>query len=107
LALWHAMAACESSEQVEAIVQTLGSLMVALDQKMPELGWRLVADALANIQIGLLSAPAPASPLAQDGTQQLFASLRHALPEARYQAILAHSGQAVVAWQQAMRNRAH
>ena len=107
LALWHAMVACESSEQVEAIVHTLGSLMVALDQKMPELGWRLVADALAHIQIGLLSGQAPASPLAQEGTQQLFASLRHALPEERYQAILAHSGQAVVAWQQSVRaNRA-
>lgn len=103
MALWHAMAACESATQVEAIVQTLGSLMVALDRKMPELGWRLVADALANIQICLLSEQAPASPLAQDGTQQLFASLRHALPAERYQAILAHSGQAVVAWQQARR----
>jgi hypothetical protein len=81
--------------------------MIALDQKMPELGWRLVADALAHIQIGLLSGQAPASPLAQEGTQQLFASLRHALPDARYQAILAHSGQAVVAWQQAARSRAH
>ena len=70
-------------------------------------GWRLVADALAHIQIGLLSGQAPASPLAQEGTQQLFASLRHALPDARYQAILAHSGQAVVAWQQAARGRAH
>ena len=107
LALWHAMAASESAEQVEAIVHTLGSLMIALDQKMPELGWRLVADALAHIQIGLLSGQAPASPLAQEGTQQLFASLRHALPDARYQAILAHSGQAVVAWQQAARSRAH
>ena len=48
LALWHAMAASESAEQVEAIVHTLGSLMIALDQKMPELGWRLVADALAH-----------------------------------------------------------
>lgn len=107
LALWHAMAACESSEQVEAIVHTLGSLMVALNQKMPELGWRLVADALAHIQIGLLSGQVAASSLAQEGTQQLFASLRHALPEARYQAILAHAGQAVVAWQQAARSRAH
>jgi hypothetical protein len=103
LALWHAMAACETAEQVEAIVQTLGSLMLALDQRMPELGWRLVADALANIQIALLSEKVPDSTLAQEGTQQLFASLRHALPEERYQAILAHSGQVVVAWQQARR----
>ena len=48
----------------------------------------------------------PAGELAQEGTQQLLAALRHALPEERYQTILAHSGQAVVAWQQARRQRA-
>jgi hypothetical protein len=106
LALWHAMAACETTEQVQGIVQPLGSMMVALTTQMPELGWRLVADALANIQIVLLSDIAPKSPLAQEGTQQLFASLRHALPQERYQAILAHAGQAVVAWQQASRQSA-
>ncbi|PKO46706.1 MAG: hypothetical protein CVU31_09590 [Betaproteobacteria bacterium HGW-Betaproteobacteria-4] len=106
LALWHAMAACETAEQVQGIVQPLGSMMVALDTQMPELGWRLLADALANIQIALLSDIAPKSPLAQDGTQQLFASLRHALPAERYQAIMAHAGQAVVAWQQASRHSA-
>jgi hypothetical protein len=104
LALWHAMAACETAEQVEAIVQPLGSLMLVLDERMPVLGWRLLADALANIQISLLSDIVPASPLAQEGTQQLFASLRHALPQERYQAILAHSGQVVLAWQQASRS---
>lgn len=103
LALWHAMAACATAAQVEVIVQPLGSLMLVLDRQMPTLGWRLLADALANIQIALLAAGAPASPLAQDGTQQLFAALRHALPPDRYQAILAHSGQAVVAWQQSLR----
>ena len=106
LALWHAMAACESPDQVKGIVQPLGSMMVALNEQMPELGWRLLADALANIQIALLSDIAPTSPLAQEGTQQLFASLRHALPQERYQAILAHAGQAVVAWQQASRHSA-
>ena len=55
LALWHAMAACETAEQVKNIVQPLGSMMVVLTQQMPELGWRLLADALANIQICLLS----------------------------------------------------
>ncbi len=106
LALWHAMAACETAEQVLGIVQPLGSMMVALDTQMPELGWRLLADALANIQIALLSDIAPKSPLAQDGTQQLFAALRHALPAERYQAIFAHAGQAVIAWQQASRHSA-
>ena len=97
------MAACETAEQVQGIVQPLGSMMLALNQQMPELGWRLLADALANIQIGLLSDIAPKSPMAQEGTQQLFASLRHALPQERYQAILAHAGQVVVAWQQSVR----
>ena len=104
LALWHAMAACETAEQTEGLVRPLGSLLLGLNEQMPELGWRLIADALASIQISLL-ADAAASAMAQDGTQQLFAALRHALPAERYQAILAHSGQAVVAWQQARRAR--
>ncbi len=103
LALWHAMAACETQEQVQAIVQVLGSLLVTLERQMPELGWRLLADALASIQMVMLSPHAPTSTQAQEGTQQLFAALRHALPAERYQAILAHAGQAVVAWQQAAR----
>ncbi|MDD2885856.1 MAG: hypothetical protein PHT48_12540 [Dechloromonas sp.] len=107
LALWHALAASESADEGAAIVQSLGSLMLALEQRLPELGWRLVADALAHIQIALLAAQPPASALAQDGTQQLFASLQHALPAARYQAIVAHAGQAVVAWQQAGRASRH
>ncbi|OMG56519.1 hypothetical protein BJN45_02570 [Azonexus hydrophilus] len=104
LALWHAMAACETAEQAEGLVRPLGSLLLGLNEQMPELGWRLIADALASIQISLLADPA-ASARAQEGTQQLFAALRHALPGERYQAILAHSGQAVVAWQQARRAR--
>jgi len=103
LALWHAMAACETAAEVEAIIRPLAGLMLALDAQMPELGWRLLADALAAIQISLLADPGRASALAQDGTRQLFAALRQALPSERYQAILAHSGQAVLAWQQAQR----
>lgn len=102
LALWHAMAACETETQAAGVLQPLGNLMVALDARMPTLGWRLLADALASIQVCLLTEP-EITPLAQESTQKLFASLRHALPPARYQAILAHSGQAVVAWQQTRR----
>jgi len=105
LALWHAMAACETGEQASGLVQPLGSLLLGLNEQMPVLGWRLIADTLASIQISLLADPA-ASANAQAGTQQLFAALRHALPEERYQTILAHSGQAVVAWQQARRAQA-
>lgn len=103
LALWHAVVACETAGQAEEILQPLGSMMLALDRQMPELGWRLLADALASIQIGLLAADPPLSPGAQAWTQQLFASLAHALPRERYQAILAHSGQVVLAWQRSTR----
>lgn len=102
LALWHAMAACETEAEAQPILQTLGSLLLALNEHMPALGWRLVADALANIQVRLLE-DTGASAVAQAGTQQLFESLRHALPEERYRTILAHSAQAVLAWQQAKR----
>ena len=105
LALWHAMAACESLPQAKPILEALGGLLLALNEKMPTLGWRLVADALASIQIGLLNAP-EASEVAEQGTQELFEALRRAMPAERYQAILAHSGQVVVAWQQARRAQA-
>ncbi|MBL0352301.1 MAG: hypothetical protein IPP03_06480 [Dechloromonas sp.] len=104
LALWHAMAACETPEEARAILQALGGLMLGLDQRMPILGWRLLADALANIQIALLNDSA-ASDVAQESTQALFESLRHAMPSERYREILAHSGQAVLAWQQAKRTQ--
>lgn len=103
LALWHAMVACETQRQAEGILQALGGMMLTLEREMPELGWRMLADALASIQIALLADAAASSALAQETTQQLFASLRHALPQERYQMILAHSGQAVIAWQQARR----
>jgi hypothetical protein len=103
LALWHAMAACETPDEAQAILLPLGSMMVVLDRQMPEIGWRLVADALAYIQICLLGDMSGASELAKDCTQQLFASLRQAMPAERYQAILRHSGQVLVAWQQLRR----
>jgi len=106
LALWHAMAACETTEAAKAILQSLGGLMLGLDQRMPTLGWRLLADALANIQIALLGDSA-ASAVAQESTRLLFESLRQSLPAERYRDILAHSGQAVLAWQKAKRAQAN
>ena len=103
LALWHAMTACETVEEARAIMQPLGSMMLALNTNLPELGWRLLADALANIQIALLNA-SDSSPLARDSSQELFESLRRALPAERYQAIMAHSAQVILAWQQARRS---
>lgn len=103
LALWHAMTACETAEEARAIMLPLGSMMLALNTNLPELGWRLLADALANIQVALLNA-SDSSPLARDSTQELFESLRRALPAERYQAIMAHSAQVILAWQQARRS---
>ncbi|MFC4299215.1 MAG: hypothetical protein WBF84_05335 [Castellaniella sp.] len=102
LALWHAMGAGDSLEAVEPVIQTLGSQLLALDAGMPELGWRLVADTLAHIQIRLLEDPG-ATALAQSGTQCLFASLRQAWPKAHHDRIMAQATQAVLAWQQTHR----
>ena len=102
LALWHAMAACEAPEDAQRILQALGSMMLVLARRLPLLGWRLLADTLASIQIRLLS-DTSASALAQENTQQLFSALRQSLPAEQFQAILAYSGQAVMAWQQSRR----
>ena len=106
LALWHAMAACESTEQARHILQPLGGMMLAVNERMPQLGWRLLADALANIQVCLLDESGAATPVGRESTQQLFESLQHALPRERYQEIMAYSAQVVMAWQQA-RRQAH
>ena len=103
LALWHAMSACDEAGDAQRISQCLASLMLALASRMPLLGWRLLADALASIQIGLLADPAAHSALAQEMTQQLFAALRQNLPAAHYRDMLAYSGKAVLAWDQARR----
>ncbi|MBK7415527.1 MAG: hypothetical protein IPJ38_10870 [Dechloromonas sp.] len=103
LALWHAMVACEKEAEAQQVLKCLGGMMLVLDEKMPQLGWRLLADALASIQISLLSETIAASAIAQETTQQLFEALRQALPKERFQSILAYSGQAVLAWQQSRR----
>jgi hypothetical protein len=103
LALWHAMIACDDSAETQRIMRALGSMMLALTRRMPLLGWRLLADALASIQIRLLDSEKPVGRMAEEATQQLFAALRQSLPPEQYQAILALSGQALLAWQQARR----
>jgi hypothetical protein len=103
LALWHAMVACEDRDQAAAILAALGGMMVALVDRMPTLGWRLVADALAHIQLRCLSDGAAAQGLAAEMNGELFAALRRELPRQRSEAILAHAGQAVLAWQRARR----
>lgn len=106
LALWHAMAACETEEDADSILKPLGGMLLGLSQQMPEFGWRLVADALAHIQISLLSETSALSDLARESTQKLFESLQQAMPREQYQTILRHSSQAALAWQQARRTTA-
>lgn len=101
LALWHAMIACETEDAAEPILAALGSLLWALVLRMPCLGWRLVADTLAHIQIRCLTAGAAATGLAQEMNQRLFQSLRRSLPEAQGAAIFAQANQVAIAWQRA------
>ncbi len=101
LALWHAMIACESMDEAVPIQKTLGALMRVLVERMPQLGWRLVADALAHIQIRCLADGAAAVGLAQESNEQFFQSLRQSLPRDQSEAIFAHANRATIAWQQA------
>ena len=103
LALWHAMIASEERDDALRILDKLGGLMLALLKLMPEHGWRLLADALAHIQIRCLADGLAASGLAQETTQGLLAALNQALPKETRDRVFAASTQAVLAWQQARR----
>lgn len=103
LALWHAMIACEEREQATAILVRLGGMMTALVTTMPELGWRLVADALAHVQIRCLSEGLAADGLARDMNEALFAALSNELPAPVRDRVMAHATRAVLGWQQARR----
>ncbi|CAM5778665.1 hypothetical protein [Castellaniella caeni] len=100
MALWHAMSAGADLAAAQPVLQTLGSLLVSLDARMPTLGWRLVADTLAHVQIGLLGHPELPT-LARTGTQALLQALRDTLAQARYERIMAHATRALLDWQQA------
>lgn len=103
LALWHAMIASEEREQASAILAQLGGMMFVLVKSMPQLGWRLLADALAHIQIQCLAHGLAADGLARETTMSLFAALHQELPADRRDLVMAHSSRAVIAWQQANR----
>lgn len=107
LTLWHAMIACDSRDESLAILRALGGLLLALPRSMPALGWRLVADALASIQIRCLTHGLASEGLGQEMTQELFAALYADMPEELRARIMQASSQAVVAWQQARRATQH
>ena len=97
------MIACEDRDEAFAILAALGGMLVALAGHMPTLGWRLVADALANIQLRCLADAAASTDLARETTEGLFVALRQALPREVSEPMFAHANQAVIAWQQARR----
>ena len=105
LALWHAMIACADRDEALAILAALGSMLVALVAHMPTLGWRLVADALALIQLRCLADGAATTDLARETTEGLFVALRQALPREISEPMFAQANQAVIAWQLARRTR--
>lgn len=103
LALWHAMIACEERDEAMRILGQLGSLLLAQTRAMPQHGWRLVADALAHIQIRCLADGLASEGLAQETNQALFNSLAQALPKDQWEMMLAHATQSLLAWQRARR----
>lgn len=126
LALWHALVACApdidtdgedtatthtapddaaGAAEAQRIAAALGGLLLALDRKMPQLGWRLMADTLAHMQIRCLEVGAGETAL--DRTQTLFSSLRKALPEEHGAAIFKLANQAAASWQQARQSPVH
>ncbi len=107
LALWHSMIACEDREEAFSILQALGGMMAALVREMPTLGWRLIADALALIQIRCLSQSLAAQGLARETTTELFGALSRDLPEEVRQPTMQAAAESVLAWQQAQRGMQH
>jgi len=103
MALWHAMIACEERDEAQAILAALGGMLVALVGRMPTLGWRLAADALANIQLRCLSEAAASTELARETNAALFTALRQNLPREISEPMFVHANRTVIAWQQSRR----
>ena len=105
LALWHSAIVGEEREEALHLAGQLGGQLLALVHAMPLAGWRLVADALAFIQIRCLADGLAADGVGQEATQALFHSLARELPSELRDKVMAHASQAVIAWQQANRPR--
>lgn len=103
LALWHSAIASEDRDEALRLSAQLGGALVALTREMPIAGWRLVADALAHVQIRCLADGLAAEGVAQEATQALFSALARELPAVSRDAVMAHATQAVIAWQRSSR----
>ncbi len=106
LAIWHSMIVEEDRERAIAMLQQLGGMLLQLVPAMPELGWIIVANTLADIQIRCLAHQLATFGLAQETTQLLFASLNQQLPPAERQKIMSAATQTVIAWQHSTRSTA-
>ena len=103
--MWHSAIVGEEREEALRLAGQLGGQLLALVHAMPLAGWRLVADALAFIQIRCLADGLAADGVGQEATQALFHSLARELPAELRDQVMAHASQAVIAWQQANRPR--
>ncbi len=103
LALWHSSIATQDRDEALRLAAQLGGRLLGLTCEMPAAGWRLVADALAFIQIRCLADGLAAEGVAQEATQALFAALARELPTEQRDKVMAHAARAVIAWQQASR----
>lgn len=105
LALWHAMVVSDDREQAEALLKHLGSMMLTLTDVMPTYGWRLIADALAHIQLRCLDPNFAADPetgsLGQEMTQALYTAIQHNLQADVAKQVMLLASQTVIAYRQA------
>lgn len=107
LALWHSLIEAEDRAQAEALLKLLGGLLLALNRAMPTLGWRLVADTFASIQIRCLQHGLAGEGLGREMTESLFEGVHGELPESVRDLVTAHSASAVHAWREASRATQH
>lgn len=105
LALWHAMIAEEDRAGAVTILKQLGGMMLGLVETMPDFGWIIVANTLADIQIRCLAHGLATTGLAQEMTEQLFGALKQQLAAEQRDRIMSAATQTVIAWQQSTRSK--
>lgn len=104
LSLWHTMIATDDRKEADMLLKLLGGLLLALNRAMPTVGWRLIADTLATIQIRCLQHGLALEGMARETTEGLFGGLATELPEDIRDLVSAHSVQAVHAWREAIQH---
>jgi hypothetical protein len=106
LALWHSMIVEEGRDRAMVILKQVGGMLLQLLAEMPGLGWIIIANTLADIQIRCLAHQLATSGLGQEMTQTLFGSLNQQLPVDDRKRIMPAATQIVIAWQHSTRSTA-